>query len=79
MKQIKSPKFNKPVFTCGDGLRFATPEIVERYRAWRLKCSVLADISCGIGGQAVSFAEECGMVHGVDIDDFQESPLLGQN
>ena len=51
MKQIKSPKFSKPVFTCGDGLRFATPEVVGLYRAVRLKCSVLADISCGIGGR----------------------------
>ena len=68
MKRTRSPKFSKPVFTCGDGLRFATPEVVGRYRAGRLKCSVLADISCGIGGQAVCFAEECGGVYGIDID-----------
>ena len=68
MKQTKSPKFSKPVFICGDGLRFATPEVVAQYRAGRLKCSVLADISCGIGGQAVCFAEECNRVYGVDID-----------
>ncbi len=68
MERTRSPKFSKPVFTCGDGLRFATPEVVGRYRAGRLKCSVLADISCGIGGQAVCFAEECNRVYGVDID-----------
>lgn len=68
MERIRSPKFSKPVFTCGDGLRFATPEVVGRYRAGRLKCSVLADISCGIGGQAVCFAKECGSVYGIDID-----------
>ena len=68
MERTRSPKFSKPVFTCGDGLRFSTPEIVGRYRTKRLKCSVLADISCGIGGQAVCFAKECGMVYGVDID-----------
>ena len=68
MKQTKSPKFSKPIFTCGDGLRFATPEVVAQYRAGRLKCSVLADISCGIGGQAVCFAKECGSVYGIDID-----------
>ncbi|MCL7415906.1 MAG: trimethylguanosine synthase, partial [ANME-2 cluster archaeon] len=28
----------------------------------------LADISCGIGGQTVCFADECGRVYGVDID-----------
>ncbi len=68
MERTRSPKFSKPVFTCGDGLRFATPEVVGRYRAGRLKCDVLADISCGIGGQAVCFAKECGIVYGVDID-----------
>jgi RNA cap guanine-N2 methyltransferase len=68
MKRIRSPKFSKPVFTCGEGVRFATPEVVGRYRAGRLKCSVLADISCGIGGQAVCFAKECGSVYGIDID-----------
>jgi len=68
MERTRSPKFKKPVFTCGDGLRFATPEVVGRYRAGRLKCDVLADISCGIGGQAVCFAKECGSVYGVDID-----------
>ncbi|MCD4842358.1 MAG: methyltransferase domain-containing protein [Methanosarcinales archaeon] len=68
MKRIRSPKFSKPVFTCGEGVRFATPEVVGRYRAGRLKCSVLADISCGIGGQAVCFAKECNSVYGVDID-----------
>jgi hypothetical protein len=69
MERIRNQKFSKPVFTCGDGLRFATPEVVGRYRAGRLKCSVLADISCGIGGQAVCFAKECGKVYGIDIDD----------
>lgn len=68
MERTRSPKFSKPVFTCGDGLRFATPEVVGRYRAGRLKCSVLADISCGIGGQAVCFAKECNSVYGIDID-----------
>ncbi|NOR59537.1 MAG: methyltransferase domain-containing protein [Methanosarcinales archaeon] len=68
MERTRSPKFSKSIFTCGDGLRFATPEVVGRYRAGRLKCSVLADISCGIGGQAVCFAEECNSVYGIDID-----------
>jgi len=68
MERTRSPKFSKPVFTCGDGLRFATPEVVAQYRAGRLKCSVLADISCGIGGQAMCFAKECGKVYGIDID-----------
>lgn len=68
MERIRSPKFSKPMFTCGEGVRFATPEVVARYRAWRLRTGVLADISCGIGGQAVCFTEECDRVYGVDID-----------
>ncbi|MDW7776771.1 MAG: methyltransferase domain-containing protein [Methanosarcinales archaeon] len=68
MERIRTPKFSKPVYTCGDGVRFATPEIVASYRAGRLTCGVLADISCGIGGQTVCFADECGRVYGVDID-----------
>ncbi len=68
MERTRSPKFSKPVFTCGEGVRFATPEIVASYRAGRLKVGVLADISCGIGGQTICFAEECDRVYGVDID-----------
>lgn len=68
MERIRSPKFSKPVYTCDEGLRFATPEVVASYRAGRLTCGVLADISCGIGGQTICFAEECGRVYGVDID-----------
>ncbi|MBE0523766.1 MAG: methyltransferase domain-containing protein [Methanosarcinales archaeon] len=67
MEKISSPKFSKPIYTCGDGLRFATPEIVARYRAGRLHTSILADISCGIGGQTIFFARECQKVYGVDI------------
>ncbi len=68
MERIRNQKFSKPVFSCGEGVRFATPEMVASYRAGRLRCDVLADISCGIGGQTVCFAEECDRVYGVDID-----------
>lgn len=68
MYRIRSPKFSIPIFTCRDGLRFATPEVVARYRARRLKTDILADISCGIGGQAVFFARECRHVYGIDLD-----------
>jgi precorrin-6B methylase 2 len=67
MEIISSPKFSKSIYTCSDGLRFATPEIVARYRAGRLHTSILADISCGIGGQTIFFASECRKVYGVDI------------
>lgn len=51
-----------------DGIRFATPEPVARYRAERLKCNVIADISCGIGGQALYFALKCDLVYAIEID-----------
>ena len=51
-----------------DGLRFATPEPVAKYRAARLACRVIADISCGIGGQTIYFAQRCKHVYAVEID-----------
>lgn len=51
-----------------NGIRFATPEPVARYRASRLKCKTIADISCGIGGQTIYFAKTCDHVYAVDID-----------
>lgn len=51
-----------------DGIRFATPEPVAEYRAKRLQCKVIADISCGIGGQAIYFAQRCDKVYAVEID-----------
>jgi hypothetical protein len=51
-----------------ESLRFATPEPIARYRAQRLRCKTLADISCGIGGQTVFFAQQCQFVYAVEID-----------
>jgi len=51
-----------------DGLRFATPEPVAKYRAARLACNTIADISCGIGGQTIYFAQRCKHVYAVEID-----------
>jgi len=68
MERVNSFKFSGPVYTCADGVRFATPEIVAMYRACRLKTSVLADISCGIGGQTVCFALQCDHVYGIELD-----------
>jgi SAM-dependent methyltransferase len=51
-----------------DGFRFATPQPVAEYRAKRLQCEVIADISCGIGGQALYFAKYCDHVYAIEID-----------
>jgi len=50
------------------GLRYSTPRLIAEYRAERLKCNVIADISCGVGAQLISFAEVCEKVYGVEID-----------
>ncbi len=52
-----------------DGIRFATPEPVAEYRAKRLQCKMIADISCGIGGQALYFAKYCDFVYAIEIDE----------
>lgn len=64
----RKKNFERQLYSDEDGLRFATPWPVAAYRARRLKCSSLADISCGIGGQTVYFARECEIVYAIEID-----------
>ncbi|MDF1533036.1 MAG: class I SAM-dependent methyltransferase [Methanosarcinaceae archaeon] len=64
----RKKNFEKPLYSDKDGIRFATPKVVAEYRAKRLKCKTLADISCGIGGQTIFFAKECDLVYAVEID-----------
>ncbi len=63
----RKKNFEKQLYSDEDGLRFATPWPVAAYRAKRLKCSSLADISCGIGGQTVYFARQCEIVYAIEI------------
>lgn len=56
------------MFSDKDGVRFATPEDVGRYRAMRLRCRTIADISCGVGGQTIYFANECEQVYAIEVD-----------
>jgi len=65
---VRKKQFEKPLYGDKESLRFATPEPIARYRAQRLKCRVLADISCGIGGQTVFFAQQCETVYAVEIN-----------
>ena len=64
----RKKQFEKPLHGDKESLRFATPEPIARYRAQRLKCRTLADISCGIGGQTIFFAQQCESVYAVEID-----------
>jgi len=50
-----------------EGLRYSTPPIVAEYRAKRLKCKSIADISCGVGIQLSYFAKFSKAI-GVEID-----------
>ncbi|MBN1157029.1 methyltransferase domain-containing protein [Candidatus Woesearchaeota archaeon] len=57
------------LFFSDEDMRWATPKVVADYRAERLKCDVIADLCCGIGLQAFSFAEQCKNVYAVEIDE----------
>ena len=59
-------KFTKPIISNKEGLQLATPEIVARYIAKRLKTDIIADLGCGIGGQVIFFAKECKKVYAVE-------------
>ncbi len=61
-------KFTKPIVSNQEGLQLATPEIVAKYIAKRLKTDIIADLGCGIGGQVIFFARECRKVYAVDND-----------
>ncbi|MDO9097357.1 MAG: methyltransferase domain-containing protein, partial [Candidatus Methanoperedens sp.] len=60
-------KFTKPIVSNPEGLQLATPEIVAKYIAQRLKTDIIADLGCGIGGQVIFFAKECKKVYAVEI------------
>ncbi len=59
-------KFTRPIISNKEGLQLATPEIVARYIAKRLKTDIIADLGCGIGGQVIFFAKECKKVYAVE-------------
>lgn len=66
-KQAKFSKQARMLFDKED-LRWATPEIVADYRARRLKCDLIVDLCCGIGGQSIFFGKYCKKVIAVDKD-----------
>jgi hypothetical protein len=54
-----------------DGLRYATPPVIADYRAKRLKYDSIADISCGVGIQLISFSKYINNTIGVERDSFR--------
>ncbi len=51
------------------GLRYSTPEIIGKYRAERIKNMRIADISCGVGMQAIFYSFTNLEVLGVDKEE----------
>ena len=54
-----------------EGLRYATHEIVAKYRAERLEefgIKSIADVSCGVGIQLIFYAMRVEKAYGIDID-----------
>ncbi len=50
------------------GLRYSTPEIIADYRSRRVRNYTIADVSCGVGIQAIFFSFTNHKVLGIDID-----------
>ena len=51
-----------------EGLRYSTPPEVAEYRAERLRSGVIADVSCGVGIQAIYFAMVSERVIAIEKD-----------
>lgn len=46
----------------------ATPERIAKHTAQRMKCEVIIDAFCGVGGNTIQFAMECKRVIAIDIN-----------
>ena len=66
---LKKEKIADFLFMNVDDHRFATNEIVARYRAERLKCNTLIEVGCGIGAQTIAFAKTCKQVIAIEKDE----------
>ena len=45
-----------------------TPEAIAQHIAERCRCDVIIDAFCGVGGNAIQFAQTCNHVIAIDID-----------
>ena len=61
-------KFDEGIETDAQGLFSVTPEAIAVYLAKKCKCKIIVDGFCGIGGNAIHFAEVCDKVIAIDID-----------
>ena len=54
-----------------EGLRYSTPPMVAEYRAKRLRCKSVADVSCGVGVQLLFFSKHAEHTLGVEKNPFR--------
>ena len=66
--KIKDKFSKKELYFDTYGLRYSTPEVIGKYRAERVRDYTIADISCGVGMQAIFFAHTNRKVLCVDIN-----------
>ncbi len=60
---------HKNLYITLNDLRFATNEVVAKYRARRLKCDAIIEIGSGIGLQSIELAKTCKKVIAIEIDE----------
>jgi len=70
--RMKNKKIKKCIdaelFMNEDDFRFATSSAIAKYRADKLKASILIDACSGVGLQSIFFAKTCKKVFAVEID-----------
>jgi len=66
--KIKDKFSKKNLYFDTYGLRYSTPEIIGRYRANRIRGYRIADVSCGVGMQAIFYSFTNEKILCVDID-----------
>ena len=67
----KFGELTNKLFFDEEGLRYATLPVVARYRAERLKCKRIADVSCGGGIQLIFFSKYAEYAVGIERDSFR--------
>lgn len=67
-EKIKKTSY-KNLYMNIEDLRFATNELVAKYRAKRLKCNTIVEVGSGIGLQSIQFAKTCKKVYAIEIDE----------
>ncbi|KAI9298506.1 S-adenosyl-L-methionine-dependent methyltransferase [Neoconidiobolus thromboides FSU 785] len=61
-------KYNEGIWMDQEGWYSVTPEKVAKHIANRMKCDVIIDGFCGVGGNAIQFAMTCNHVIAIEKD-----------